>query len=69
MKIPINLFMCVSICLAVLLLSGMEGCNTEEEAPIAFVQAIPADEQHDPAKWDDCRDVRWFPDRTQRDGW
>ena len=43
MKTHINLFMLISICLLTLLLSGMGGCNTEEEAPIVFVQAIPAD--------------------------
>ncbi len=43
MKTHINLFTLVSICLLTLLLSGMGGCNTEEEAPIVFVQAIPAD--------------------------
>ena len=41
MKTYINLFVLVSICLATLFLSGMDGCNTEE--PVAFLQATPAD--------------------------
>ena len=42
MKILINLFVCISICLAVLFLSGMDGCNIGGE-PVAFVEATPAD--------------------------
>ena len=43
MKTYINLFVLVSICLATLFLSGMDGCNTGEEEPVAFLQATPAD--------------------------
>ena len=42
MKTYINLFVLVSICLMTLFLSGMEGCSTDEEEPVAFIQAIPA---------------------------
>ena len=43
MKTYIDLFVLVSICLATLFLSGMDGCNTGEEEPVAFLQATPAD--------------------------
>ena len=43
MKIPINLFVFVSISLVTLLLSGMDGCDTEDGGSVAFVQATPTD--------------------------
>ena len=43
MKPYINLFTGICLSLAIVFLSGMGGCDTEEEAPIVFIQAIPAD--------------------------
>lgn len=43
MKTRINLFGLVVICLTALLLTGMDGCNTEDDAPpVTFLQATPA---------------------------
>ncbi len=40
MKTHINIF--ILICIAALILSGMDGCQSEDEEPVAFTDAIPA---------------------------
>ena len=40
MKTHVNI--CIFICMAALLLSGMDGCQSEDEEPVAFTDAIPA---------------------------
>ncbi len=38
-----HLFTVASLCLATLFLLSMDGCNTEEEPPVVFLQATPTD--------------------------
>jgi hypothetical protein len=41
MKTHVNI--CIFICIATLLLSGMMGCGETEEEKVSFTKAIPAD--------------------------